>query len=67
MTVNEAKNLLGLKETDEITERNMSGLLSLRETTEELSRVWSRSKLDKENDKKQLEAIDLLISTITND
>ena len=67
MTVNEAKNLLGLKETDEITERNMSGLLSLRETTEKLSRVWSRSKFDKENDKKQLEAIDLLISTITND
>ena len=67
MTVNEAKNLLGLKETDEITERNMSGLLSLRETTEELLRVWSRSKFDKENDKKQLEAIDLLISTITND
>ena len=67
MTVNEAKNLLGLKETDEITERNMSGLLSLRETTEELSRVWSRSKFDKENDKKQLEAIDLLISTITNE
>ena len=67
MTVNEAKNLLGLKETDEITERNMSGLLSLRETTEKLLRVWSRSKSDKENDKKQLEAIDLLISTITND
>ena len=67
MTVNEAKNLLGLKETDEITERNISGLLSLRETIEKLLRVWSRNKFDKENDKKQLEAIDLLISTIAND
>ena len=57
MTLREAKDIFGLKDSDKL---NADGILSMIKSTQEYLGIWSISKFDRENAEKELNALIIL-------